>query len=76
MSDNHHPNQKDIQLLIESLQKQYSKKQHFINSIFSGFGRMLGATLVFGVLLSIIGFIVRHSDVQWAVIVQDWIQSR
>lgn len=63
----------EIQELKQEIHTHNTKSRVFWNGIISGLGRTIGATIVFGLLITIISYAVRHSDASWIQTLVDWV---
>jgi uncharacterized BrkB/YihY/UPF0761 family membrane protein len=63
-----------IENLTKEIHKQNSFWRNFIGGIIKGIGYAIGATILFGIIITIVGYIVRTSDAQWLQEIADWIK--
>jgi hypothetical protein len=64
----------ELNQLHQSIIKQNSFKHTFLTGMVKGIGYAVGATILFGLLLTIIGYIVKTSDTSWVQQLADWAQ--
>ncbi|MAQ77387.1 hypothetical protein CL684_02585 [Candidatus Campbellbacteria bacterium] len=64
----------EIEELKEEVHKQNSFMRGFWGGIIRGVGYAIGATLLFGLLITILAYIVRTSDASWVQSLADWVQ--
>jgi len=64
----------DIKGLTEEMHKRNSFWRGFAGGIVRGIGYAIGATILFGILITIVGYIVRTSDIQWVQQLAEWAQ--
>lgn len=62
----------EIQGLRASIEKQNSYWHVFFAGIVKGIGYAVGATILFGILITILSYIVRTSDAQWVSQLAEW----
>ena len=55
----------DIEDLTEEVHRRNSPVRTFFLGIISGFGHMIGATLVFAIVLTVISYFIKTSDAVW-----------
>ena len=63
----------EVEELTEEMRKQNSRKYIFFNGIVRGLGYAVGATILFGLLITILGFIVSRSDASWVESLVGWL---
>lgn len=59
--------------LTHEMQKRNSRPAIFWNGIVKGLGSAVGATILFGLLITILSLIVQKSDAGWINNLADWI---
>lgn len=64
----------EIEELNEKIEKQNSYWHGFFGGIFKGIGYAFGASILFGILITVLSYIVRTSDAQWVKQVAEWAQ--
>lgn len=62
----------EIEELTHSIEKQNSLVRGFWGGVIKGIGYAVGATILFGILITIIGYIVRTSDAAWVQQLAEW----
>lgn len=55
----------EIKKLSKKIKKINSKRRIFFNGIISGVAKGFGATIVFGIIITIISFIIKITDSSW-----------
>jgi hypothetical protein len=63
----------EMEVLSNEVHKQNSKLQIFWSGIISGFGRTVGATIIFGIIVAILSYVVGSSDVEWLNTLIAWL---
>lgn len=63
----------EVDELTEEIKKQNSRPRIFFDGIIRGLGYAVGATILFGILIAILGFIVSKSDATWVENLVDWL---
>jgi len=64
----------ELEELTHTIEKQNSKWSNFMGGVIKGIGYAVGATLLFGLLITILSYIVRTSDASWIKNLADWAQ--
>ena len=63
----------EVDELTEEIKKQNSRPRMFFDGILRGFGYAVGATILFGLLITILGVIVSKSDAVWVDKLVNWL---
>lgn len=63
---------REIEELTHSIKRQNSYTRGFWAGVIKGVGYAIGATILFGILLAIIGYIARNSEVGWITDLIQW----
>ena len=63
----------EMEELKDEVHKQNSRPRIFWDGIVRGFGYAVGATVLFGLLVAILGFIARSTDIPWIEELIRWI---
>lgn len=63
----------EVDELTEEIKKQNSRPRMFFDGILRGFGYAVGATILFGILITILGVIVNRSDAAWVDMLVRWL---
>lgn len=64
----------ELEELTHTIEKQNSYTRGFWSGVVKGIGYAVGATILFGILITILSYIVRTSDAQWVKQLADWAQ--
>jgi hypothetical protein len=64
----------EIQGLTNEMHKRNSFWREFASGIVRGIGYAIGATIIFGIIVTILTYVVRTSDMQWVKQLADWAQ--
>lgn len=64
----------EIEELTHTLEKQNSYTRDFWSGVVKGIGYAVGATILFGILITLLSYIVRTSDAQWVKQLAEWAQ--
>lgn len=62
----------EIEELKSSIEKQNSYWRSFFGGVVKGIGYAVGATILFGILITILSYVVRTSDAQWVSQLAEW----
>lgn len=63
----------EVDELTEEIKKQNSRPRMLFDGILRGFGYAIGATILFGLLITILGVIVNRSDAAWVDMLVEWL---
>lgn len=63
----------EIRELKQEIHTHNTASRLFWNGVVSGLGRTIGATIVFGLMITLISYGVRHSDAGWIEMVIGWV---
>jgi hypothetical protein len=64
----------EIKELTDEMHKRNSFWRGFSVGIVKGIGYAVGATIIFGIIITILSYVVRTSDIQWVKQLADWAQ--
>lgn len=62
----------EVDELTVEMKKQNSRKRIFWDGVVKGFGYAVGATVLFSILVAIVGFIVKNTDVPFFESIVQW----
>lgn len=55
----------EMETLAEEVHKQNSRSRIFWNGIVSGLGRVIGATIIFAIIIAILSYLIKETNVEW-----------
>ena len=55
----------EIETLTDELHLQNSRPRIFWNGIISGLGRVIGATIIFAIIIAILSYLIRETNIEW-----------
>ena len=64
---------RELEVLHKEVHKRNLRWRTFTNGIISGLGRTLGATIVFAIIIAVLGYFIRKTESMWAIDLLSWL---